>query len=109
MSDKLEDLAAAVEEVLQLLLRHGDDATAPRLPALVDRLRRGDRSAIVSTLSEATGGMGSLNDRYLCPENADRIAPSEVQPVNERLATLIKNVEAGARSAASQYGVKTVS
>jgi len=98
----------AIEDVLQLLLSHGDDATAPRLPALVDRLRHGDPSAIVYTLSEATGGMGSLNDRYLCPENGDRIAPSEVQAVNERLAKLVKSIEARARSAASEYGVKTV-
>ncbi len=108
MSDKLEDLAVAIEDVLQLLLSHGDNATAPRLPALVDRLRDGDQSAIICTLSEATGGMGSLNDRYLCPENGDRIARSEVQAVNERLAKLVRSVEVKARSAASEYGVKTV-
>ena len=108
MSDKLEDLAAAIEDVFELLLSHGDTATAPRLPALVDRLRGGDQSAIISALSEATGGMGSLNDRYLCPENGDGIARSEVQGVNERLAKLVRNVEDKARSAAAQYGIKTV-
>jgi len=60
MSDKLEDLAAAIEDVLDLLLSYGDSATAPRLPSLVGRLRGGDQSAIISALSEATGGMGSL-------------------------------------------------
>jgi len=107
MSDKLEDLATAIEDVLKLLLSHSDSATAPRLPALVDRLRGGDQSAIISALSEATGGMGSLNDRYLCPENGDRIAPSEVQVVNERLAKLVGSVEDKARSAATEYGAMT--
>lgn len=106
MSNGLEPLAEAIERAWRLLVDHGDSATAPRLPALIGRLRSGDKDAIVSALSEATGGMGSLNDRWLSPENGDRISIEEVVAVNDRLSNLVRDIELQARAVAAQCGIQ---
>lgn len=68
----------------------------------------GDASAIVSAVSEATGGSGSLKDRYLCGENGDAIASHEVASVNARLRALVEEVEQLARAAASAHDIRLV-
>lgn len=55
--------AEALERVCELLQSYGDNFTLPRLLVLVERLRNGDRNAVISVISEATRGMGSLSDR----------------------------------------------
>jgi hypothetical protein len=106
MSEGLETLAVAIDRVRQLLLGYGDELTVCRLSTLADRLRSGDTSAVVSAVSEATGGMGSLNDRYLCRENGDKIAAHEVVAANKRLANFVKDVEAAARAAAASNYIR---
>jgi hypothetical protein len=106
MNEGFGAVADALERVHRLLLHYGDESTTPRLPALAERLRRGDDAAIVSALSEATGGMGSLNDRYLCPENGDKIARHEVESANKRLTELVRDVEVEARAAAAERGIR---
>jgi hypothetical protein len=106
MTDGFEAVAEAIDRVRQLLLDYGDEFTVPRLATLSDRLRNGDKTAIVSAVSEATGGMGSLNDRYLCRENDDKIEPHEVYAVNVRLTSFVKDVETTARAAAAANGIR---
>jgi hypothetical protein len=108
MSNGLEPLAEAVERAQHLLADYGDSATAPGLSGLIERLRSGDDSAVVSALSEATGSMGSLNDRWLCPENGDRISSSDVVAVNDRLSKLVRDIEIQARSVAAERGIHLV-
>lgn len=105
MSD-FEVAAEALERVCELLQSYGDNFTLPRLLVLVERLRNGDRNAVISVISEATGGMGSLSDRFLCPENGDKITSAEVQAVNEQLDLLVKDLEAKARVVATRDGVQ---
>lgn len=106
MSVAFEPLAAAIDRVGDLLLNYGDEFTVPRLSALSDRLRDGDKSAVASAVAEATGGMGSLNDRCICRENGDKIAAYEVDAVNKRLTNLVKEVEVAARAAAASHGIR---
>lgn len=108
MSNGLEPLAKALERAQRLLADYGDDATAPRLSSLIERLCSGDDSAVVTALSEATGSMGSLNDRWLCPENGDRILSSDIVAVNDRLRKLVRDVEVQARSVAAERGIHLV-
>ena len=61
---------------------------------------------MVSAVSEATGSMGSLNDRYLCVENGDAIEAAEVGVVNARLSALVKEVEQQARAAAASHNIQ---
>jgi len=108
MIQGFEAVAEAVDQVRQLLVTYGDRFTVPRLSTLCDGLRNGDRTAIVSAVSEATGGMGSLNDRYLHPDNGDKIAASELNAVNKRLTDLVKNIEVTARAAAAANDIRLI-
>lgn len=99
-------LAQTIAEVRDLLRGHGDKWTSGRMEELGTALDRGDMAAVSSALSEATGSMGSLNDRFLCAENGDDIRPDEVEPVNARLGLLVKEVERRARAAASAVGIE---
>jgi chemotaxis regulatin CheY-phosphate phosphatase CheZ len=103
--EKLEALADAIAKVCQLLSQHGDKWVVERMSELEARLMAGDQSAVVSAVSESTGSMGSLRDRFLCPENGDQIEPSDVNAVNERLSGFVREVEARARDAAAQLGI----
>ncbi len=105
MESGYERVAEAVERVRWFLRSYGDVHTITRLVALADELRAGDRNAVVSAISETTGGMGSLRDRYICPENGDKLASHDVESVNEKLDQLIKVVEHEARAAAAEYGI----
>ncbi len=105
-SPELHSLLASIAQVRGLLQQHGDKFVAQRLGALEDRLIRGDTTAITSAVSEATGGMGSLRDRYLCVENGDAIAPQEVAAVNGRLQTLLNEVEQRGRIAATAHDIQ---
>lgn len=104
--ERFEVAAEALERVCELLRGHGDHSTSPRLLVLVERLRSGDRNSVISAISEATGGMGSLRDRFLCPENGDQITSAEVHSVNEQLVSLVKDVEAKARAVATCNGIQ---
>ena len=100
-SSQASPLVIALEATVGLLRKHGDRGTADRLDALLRRVRLDDAGAILAVISEATGGMGSLNDRYLCVENGDAIQAEEVESANERLRQLVRQVEICARGAAS--------
>jgi hypothetical protein len=103
---RTERLSRALAETRALLRKHGDTGPAARLKELERKLAAGETSAVEWALSEATGGMGSLRDRFLCAENGDRIDADEVEAVNEKLAGLVRRVEAEARSAAAALGIK---
>lgn len=97
MTDQTRSLAEAVEQASDLLLVYGNSATCPRLVELAGRLRSGDNNAIISAISEATGGAGSLNDQTLCPATVD-----------DQLREAIREIERLARSVACERGVALV-
>ena len=105
MGKGFDAVAEAVAQARQLLVDYGDRVTATRLAALEEGLRRGDESALASVVSEATGGMGSLNDRWLCRENGDRIEQRETGTVNKRLTELVRNIETKARAVATERDI----
>ncbi len=84
-----EDILETVTAIIDLLTAHGDVYVVKRLRADRDRLERHDPGARRSLLSEATGSMGSLRDRYLSAGNGDRVAEAERENVNTRLGALV--------------------
>jgi hypothetical protein len=108
LNPDIEPLVRALSEASDLLRRHGDIRTAARLEHLLGRLAVGDTMGIVGAVSEATGGMGSLRDRYLCVENGDLILGEDTKRVNEQLDALVKEVERSAREAAAALGIELV-
>lgn len=105
---ELHALVAALGRTRALLEQHGDLYTTKRLHDLETRLNGGDTSAIVSAVSEATGGTGSLNDRFLRVQNGDAIEPTDVPDVNDRLRELVREVEQHARIAAATFRIPLV-
>jgi hypothetical protein len=106
--EQLRSLAETIEQASELLTRYGDKFTAPRLLKLSVRLRQGDESAVLSALSESTGGMGSLNDRVFCRENGDLIDVNDIGLANGQLRRLVHDIEVAARLAAATCGLRTV-
>ncbi len=104
----LLSLAQAVADVRELLRQYGDIYTEPRLRSLEERLARGDLAAVQTAHSEAVGGMGWLNDRYLCVENGDLIESAEQDAANARLRAIVLNIELLAQAAASSLGLQLI-
>lgn len=78
-------LLEAMEDLRVLLERHGARRWAAWIRKDVAAIRRGEGRGVDHFLS-AFGGMGSLNDLIICPENGHRIARDDVERVNRRLA-----------------------
>ena len=97
MHDDLGVLAEAVEQARDLLLACGYGSTATRMSELAARLRTGDERAIVSAVSETTGGMGSLNDQVLYPA-----------ATNGQFRSVVSDVERLARLAAAKRSISLV-
>jgi ubiquinone biosynthesis protein UbiJ len=104
MEPKVEALIATLAQTSELLRRHGDSSIAARLQELETRLVRGDWTAVQSAVTEATGSMGSLRDRWLSVANGDAITHDQEQAVNAQLDALVKGVERTAREAAEAIG-----
>ncbi len=87
MTDKTPDtekLAYLLEAISTKLTAFGITHWATWLAEDARRLRGGDPAAIEHFLS-AFGGMGSINDLYICPQNGHRIHEADVQSNNEQL------------------------
>jgi len=82
-----DPLLATLRQLVELLKTHNERQWAFRLGGDLERLQEGDVSAVDHLLS-AYGGMGSLNDLYLCEENGHKISGVETQEMNERLREL---------------------
>jgi hypothetical protein len=95
----IADLQSSLRKAESLLRRYGDRFVSDRLHELDVRLEAGDMDAIQSALTESTGSMGSLQDRYLCPENGDAIERGDVRVVNAELVNLVGDVRIKATAA----------
>lgn len=83
----MTDLLATLDELIALLCDHEERHWSAWLSGDAERLRQGDAAALEHLLS-AWGGMGSLSDLYLCPENGHRIEVRYVEAVNQELRRL---------------------
>lgn len=82
-----DSLPSKLREVADLLKTHNERQWAFRLEGDLERLLEGDLSTLEHLLS-AYGGMGSLSDLYLCPENGHKSSSTEQQQVNLKLQRL---------------------
>jgi hypothetical protein len=100
--NRVDQLSEALWQAEVLLAAHGDVYVTPRLADLRARLARGDRTAIRTALSESTGSMGSLRDRYLHPANGDLIGLDQVVEVNATLTQLVRAIKHAAKAAQAE-------
>ena len=75
------------DELATIFELHGEQRWSHWIRDDAANLRRGDLGGVRHFLS-AFGGMGSLNDRYLCIENGDKIEKAAVITVNTRLSQI---------------------
>ena len=108
MTSKVGALIKALGQTRELLRNYGDEWVSSRLEDLESQLARHDWTAIESAVSEATGGMGSLRDRWLSAANGDDIGRDEEPQVNAKLDALIIEVEQSAKAAALEIGLRLI-
>jgi hypothetical protein len=90
MKDNWEMLVDTVSDIVQLLRQFDLSSWADELNAINHRISQ--RWAEGPTLLlKLYGGMGSLTDIYICPENNLKIRKEDVKSVNQRLSQLTSN------------------
>jgi hypothetical protein len=85
MKLKRQALLEVLDELVTILELHGDQHWSQWIRDDISEIRRGSMDGVRHFLT-AYGGMGSLNDRYLCILNGDRITKEETASVNGRLS-----------------------
>lgn len=83
-SPNTDKLASRLESISAKLTSFGERRWSAWLADDARRLRAGDPAALEHFLS-AFGGMGSINDLYICPQNGHRIDAPDVPAANEQL------------------------
>lgn len=91
MDDGIARLLETIEAATSLLRRYSVEFWAKWLDDDATRIRDRDVRGLEHLLS-AYGGMGSLNDVYICPENGHPIAAEEVGAVNKQLQHLLGRI-----------------
>jgi len=85
MGDKTQQLVKMLDEIAATLESFGDKHWSGWVSGDASRIRRGDLTGITHFL-DAFGGMGSINDFYICPQNGHQISKTEVESVNTKLS-----------------------
>ncbi len=85
MTTEIDKLAGMLESISMMLASFAENHWADWIAEDARRLRSGDLAAIDHFL-DAFGGMGSINDLYICPSNGHLIRETEVAVKNEQLS-----------------------
>ncbi len=91
MGDGVARLVELLEGAANLLRRYGVEFWAKWLSDDATRIRDRDFRGVEHLLT-AYGGMGSLNDVFICRENGHSIAAEEVEAVNKQLQDLLGRI-----------------
>ena len=88
MNDNWEKLHKQIEEIIDILKKYAFVDWAEKLVEINYRISK-RRKEGPSLFLETVGGMGSLNDLTIYPENNDKIEKGDVDIVNQVLQTTI--------------------
>jgi hypothetical protein len=91
MHPAIHKLATLLDETAALLRTYREDHWAEWLKKDAGWVRNLDLYGIEHFLS-ACGGMGSISDVYICPENGHPIEPKDVQRINDQLRALLSEL-----------------
>ena len=86
----METLGASLEKLYALLSRH-EVKYAEKLAPILLRINKGDTYG-VDELLQYNGGMGSLNDVFICAENGHKIPKENEQTINKEYLSLLNHV-----------------
>ena len=96
MGTENQQLLTMLEDITTMLESYGESHWARWIADDANRLRSGDLTAITHFLG-AFGGMGSLNDLAICPENGHRVIETETVAANDRLSQVLSEAYSLAR------------
>ena len=105
---KIPRLIKLIDEVQQLLRKHGEETWANWLEEGCSRIRDRDFAGVQHILS-GFGGMGSFNDVYICPTNHHAIEQRNVDRVNDKLQALSSQIYELARQLRDEEQARTSS
>jgi hypothetical protein len=91
MHPEISKLATLLDEASALLRTYREDHWAEWLEKDARWIRNLDLHGIEHFLS-ACGGMGSIGDVYICPENGHPIEPKDVERINDKLRGLLSEI-----------------
>jgi hypothetical protein len=91
MHPEIDKLATRLDEAAALLRTYREDHWAQRLGKDAGCIRNLDLYGIEHFLS-ACGGMGSIGDVNICPENGNPIEAKDVERVNDQLRALLSEI-----------------
>ena len=86
-----QKLEENLEELAALLTKHGVSHWAQWVAGDLELVKAGNLRGIEHLLS-AYGGMGSLNDVHICPQNGHNIKEDEIHSVNDQFLKLTSKV-----------------
>jgi hypothetical protein len=98
-------LLKVLDDLEQLLLQHGENFWGEWINSVTTRIRNGDGYGPEELLG-FYGGMGSLNDLIICPENGHRIEKEDEAKVNAQLKDLLEQASSIARELLRQHQAK---
>jgi len=99
-------LLKVLDDLEQLLLQHGENFWGEWINSVSTRIRNGDGYGLEELLG-FYGGMGSLTDLIICPENGHRIEKEDEARVNAQLKDLLEQASSIARELQRQLQAKT--
>jgi hypothetical protein len=88
MTSQLNALAGQLDAVVSRLRASGETFWSLRIEDDLHFIRQGDAYG-ASRFLTYFGGMGSLNDLILCPENGHKVAKADVSRLNEEVRGLL--------------------
>ena len=91
MDDHLPRLEELIAEAVSILRRHNVTFWADWLDGDLKRIQERDPAGLDHLLS-AYGGMGSLPDVVVSPQNGHTISENDVEAVNDRLLRIVSEI-----------------
>jgi hypothetical protein len=82
-------LLKVLDDLEGLLLQYGESFWAECINGATTRIRNSEEYGLDELLG-FFGGMGSINDLIICPENGHRITHEDEPTVNMQLASLVE-------------------
>ena len=90
LTQLLQDLRQDLDAAAGLLSSVGETFWSAKLRDMAERVW--ERPRLVGQIESWFGGMGSLNDVYLCRHNGHKVTEEEEVPINGRLRAVLGRI-----------------
>lgn len=88
----LKKLLSLLDELIALFKIYELNRRAEQLADIKTGISNNWPASFRELKAQVGGGMGSLADIFICPENNDKILPNDVKKVNKKLNKLLDNI-----------------